>query len=38
MAIAADFKRFVLGRGLAQKILVEPIDREAKIQLQNGQI
>jgi Fur family ferric uptake transcriptional regulator len=24
MAIAADFKRFVLGRGLAQKILVEP--------------
>jgi Fe2+ transport system protein FeoA len=27
MAIAADFKRFVLGRGLAQKILVEPITR-----------
>jgi Fur family ferric uptake transcriptional regulator len=32
MAIAADFKRFVLGRGLAQKILVEPIN------LQNGKI
>jgi Fur family ferric uptake transcriptional regulator len=28
MAIAADFKRFVLGRGLAQKILVEPINIE----------
>ena len=25
MAIAADFKRYVIGRGLAQKILVEPI-------------
>jgi Fur family ferric uptake transcriptional regulator len=25
LAIAADFKRYVLGRGLAQKILVEPI-------------
>lgn len=25
MAIAADYKRYVLGRGLAQKILVEPV-------------
>ena len=25
MAIAADFKRYVIGQGLAQKILVEPI-------------
>lgn len=25
MAIAADYKRYVIGRGLAQKILVEPI-------------
>jgi Fur family ferric uptake transcriptional regulator len=25
LAIAADYKRYVLGRGLAQKILVEPI-------------
>ncbi len=30
IAIAADFKRFVLGRGLAQKILVEPLKREIK--------
>ncbi len=36
MAIAADFKRFVLGRGIAQKILVEPISRKQKIQLHNG--
>ena len=28
MAIAADFKRYVLGRGLAQKLLVEPIKRK----------
>lgn len=27
MAIAADYKRYVIGRGLAQKILVEPIKR-----------
>lgn len=38
MAIAADFKRFVLGRGLAQKILVHPINRKEKSQLENGQI
>jgi Fur family ferric uptake transcriptional regulator len=25
MAIAADYKRYVLGRGFAQKILVEPV-------------
>ncbi|MEJ2098382.1 MAG: transcriptional repressor [Desulfobacterales bacterium] len=37
MAIAADFKRFVLGRGLAQKILVEPINLE-KTRQQNGKI
>jgi Fe2+ transport system protein FeoA len=24
MVIAADYKRYVLGRGLAQKIMVEP--------------
>jgi Fur family ferric uptake transcriptional regulator len=30
MAIAADYKRFVLGRGLAQKILVVPIKRGKK--------
>lgn len=28
MAIAVDFKRFVLGRGLAQKIMVMPIQEE----------
>ena len=27
IAIAADYKRYVLGRGLAEKILVEPIKR-----------
>ena len=37
MAIAADFKRFVLGRGLARKILVEPINLE-KTRSQNGKI
>jgi Fe2+ transport system protein FeoA len=25
IAVALDFKRFVLGRGLAQKIMVEPV-------------
>jgi len=30
MAIAADYNRYVLGRGLAQKILVEPIKHEKK--------
>jgi Fe2+ transport system protein FeoA len=30
LAIAADYKRYVLGRGLAQKILVEPIESGAK--------
>jgi Fur family ferric uptake transcriptional regulator len=30
LAIAADYKRYVLGRGLAQKILVEPIKSGAK--------
>ena len=30
IAIAADYKRYVLGRGLAQKILVEPVKREKK--------
>jgi Fe2+ transport system protein FeoA len=28
MAIAVDFKRFVIGRGLAQKIMVLPIQEE----------
>lgn len=32
MAIAADNKRYVIGRGLAQKILVEPIGQEKKRQ------
>jgi Fur family ferric uptake transcriptional regulator len=32
MAIAADYKRYVLGRGFAQKILVEPIKHEKKRQ------
>ena len=30
MAIAADYKRYVLGRGFAEKILVEPIKHEKK--------
>jgi Fur family ferric uptake transcriptional regulator len=30
LAIAADYKRYVLGRGLAQKILVEPIKQANK--------
>ena len=30
MAIAADYKRYVLGRGLAQKILVEPVKHDKK--------
>jgi Fur family ferric uptake transcriptional regulator len=30
LAIAADYKRYVLGRGLAQKILVEPIKHTKK--------
>ena len=30
MAIAADYKRYVLGRGFAQKILVEPVTRAEK--------
>lgn len=30
MAVAAEYKRYVLGRGLAQKILVEPIKRAQK--------
>jgi Fur family ferric uptake transcriptional regulator len=29
MAIAADYKRYVLGQGLAQKLLVEPIKRKS---------
>jgi len=32
MAIAADYNRYVLGRGLAQKILVEPIKHEKRHQ------
>jgi Fur family ferric uptake transcriptional regulator len=32
MVIAADYKRYVLGRGLAEKILVEPIKHEKKRQ------
>jgi Fur family ferric uptake transcriptional regulator len=32
MAIAADYKRYVLGRGFAEKILVEPIKQEKKHQ------
>ncbi|MGD9173796.1 MAG: transcriptional repressor [Desulfobacterales bacterium] len=32
IAIAADFKRYVLGKGLAQKIRVEPIRPDKKIQ------
>lgn len=31
MAIAADFKRYVLGKGLAHKIRVEPIKSAEKI-------
>ena len=31
MAIAADYKRYVLGRGFAQKILVEPVKGQEKI-------
>jgi Fur family ferric uptake transcriptional regulator len=31
IAIAADFKRYVLGKGLAQKIRVEPIKSAEKI-------
>ncbi len=30
MAIAADYKRYVIGRGLAQKILVEPVKQSNK--------
>ncbi len=30
MAIAADYKRYVIGRGLAQKILVEPVKQANK--------
>ncbi len=30
MAIAADYKRYVLGQGLAQKILVQPLERKEK--------
>ena len=32
LAIAADYKRYVLGRGLAQKILVEPLKHANKNQ------
>ena len=32
IAIAADYKRYVLGKGLAQKIRVGPIQTEGKIQ------
>jgi hypothetical protein len=32
MAIAADYKRYVLGRGFADKILVEPIKHSKKRQ------
>jgi Fur family ferric uptake transcriptional regulator len=32
IAIAADYKRYVLGKGLAQKIRVEPVQTEEKIQ------
>ncbi len=32
MAIAADYRRYVLGQGLAQKILVQPLAPEEKIQ------
>ena len=32
IAIAADYKRYVLGKGLAQKIRVEPVQAEGKIQ------
>jgi Fur family ferric uptake transcriptional regulator len=32
MVIAADYKRYVLGRGLAEKILFEPIKHEKKRQ------
>jgi Fur family ferric uptake transcriptional regulator len=27
VVIAADFKRYALGRGLAEKIMVEPVQR-----------
>ena len=26
LVVAVDFKRFILGRGLAQKIMVQPAD------------
>jgi Fur family ferric uptake transcriptional regulator len=32
IAIAADYKRYVLGKGLAHKIRVEPVQTEGKIQ------
>jgi Fur family ferric uptake transcriptional regulator len=32
MAVAADYKRYVLGRGFAEKILVEPIKDTKKSQ------
>ena len=32
VAIAADYNRYVLGKGLAQKIRVEPVQSEGKIQ------
>ncbi|MBW2250368.1 MAG: ferrous iron transport protein A, partial [Deltaproteobacteria bacterium] len=28
LVVAVDFKRFVLGRGLAQKIMVQPAERK----------
>jgi Fur family ferric uptake transcriptional regulator len=31
MAIAADYKRYVIGRGFAEKILVEPVKHREKI-------
>ena len=30
LVVAVDFKRFVLGRGLAQKIMVQPAEKKSK--------
>ncbi|MEA3437363.1 MAG: FeoA family protein, partial [Thermodesulfobacteriota bacterium] len=30
LVVAVDFKRFVLGRGLAQKIMVQPVEKSKK--------
>ena len=30
IVVAVDFKRFILGRGLAQKIMVQPVEKNKK--------